>query len=152
SMSERVALSPDGRWLGMVNHGIVVRDARTGHLVHALQIKEFLSSRPVFLLGTNLVAAAGENIVLFHDVTTGKEVRRVAIKCEYPSLIASGNGKVLAAFHTGNQAEGNGFYLIEAATGRLIAHTPPHYRNVLHGALSHDGQQLVSWGEWGPRD
>jgi WD40 repeat protein len=139
-----VAYSPDGRSIAFARGLIHLRDAATDRDLRTFARKEggafwavLFSRDSRTLLGGGVTP--GEHFVVFWDVASGKELRRIQSPQEHfhsAHLALSPDGKVLA---TG----GVPIRLWDSATARELFAVGG---NGFHIAFAPDGRTLASWG------
>lgn len=81
--------------------------------------------------------SGNERLLRFHDINTGKELRRIGGVPTQTGLWTSGDGRTLAYLAN----EQGGFYLVETATGKEIDKVPNVKTRSM--TLSHDGRTVV---------
>jgi RNA polymerase sigma factor (sigma-70 family) len=148
-------LSPDGRLLAASRgKGFVVYDLATGMELHEFAGHQHYTNGLTFSPAGKEIASIGhvDRIVLFWDLATGKELRRITTKHQNGprSLAYSPDGRLLA---TGGNYDGM-LCLWEAQTGRELRCWTPHAKGKetqMPGVhlleFSPDGKTLASLGD-----
>jgi WD40 repeat protein len=140
--------SPDGRWIASNEGGIgqetrlVIRDARTGRVAHALDAGPREVTGLAFSPDGRRIAAAGNDTLLrVWDAETGERLRCAPTGLSYIGPMAfSPDGRQIATVGCGDA----GVKIWDSATGRLITDLPGHPGHLTCVAYSPDNRLLAA--------
>ncbi|MGE3806664.1 MAG: PQQ-binding-like beta-propeller repeat protein, partial [Gemmataceae bacterium] len=147
-----VVFSPDGRRLAIgiqdprvndIRSEVQVFELATGkrrsHWLGEFQFRYQFQLPMIIAPGSRVLISSDNNMVLFRDVRTGKEVRRLAVGNELTAMAISGDGKLLA----GGQADGQ-IFIWDTSNGTVLSQAARHPSAIATLNFSADNRRLLS--------
>jgi WD40 repeat protein len=152
--SATVILLPDGKTLATVGthsypQRIILRDAASGREVRRCDVFFKGSNGSQFTPdGKELMDSSFDGFV-FHDLSSGKQTRKIASEAHNDVFTLSADGRLLATGSNPRFRRKSPVFVFEVKTGKQLSQLGPSNTDQLELALSPDGEWLAAWGAGG---